>query len=139
RFRKEDSALLVAVEDPSAIRRERREHRFAGRGQFTHLIGEVSRGNAPRDRAKAPGQAGDFPSPSLQRPPKQAEIKLVYEQALGRKPLTPAFVDRAAERVRPVTIKLGRDRAADDVMVDGKAGVADRLQHRIAKRLGLIE
>ena len=130
---------LVDAEQPRPVAAQRGDQGVAGGVELAQLIGARRRRPRRSARPSMRAQPVEPADPALQRPPDQGQEQVVDVEPLGREPRPPGVVEPAREVVGMIGRELGVDPAADDMVVEREARRADRLQHRVAQPLAIVD
>ncbi len=138
RLRARPLGRLVDAEQPRRIAAERRQQGIARDVELARLIGGagVRLGRGPPEHHAEPVER---PGAALQRTADQGQEKVVDVEPLGRQPRPPHLVELAREGIDMAGAEADVDPAADDMVVEGEARRADRLQHRVAQALAVVD
>ena len=132
RFRAIALRRCVDREQPRLVAAERSGQCLAGgveRAQIMRAVG----------RRRAAAQAIEQAHPALERAADQGEEQVVGIEPALRQPRAPGRVEPGREGIGERRFELGLDRAAHHMIIDGEARGTDRLQHRVAQPLAIVQ
>ena len=129
---------LVKPKETRFIASERCHQRLARCVEFAQLR-SVRCGAIDRGTSKPRAHPIEDTEPALDRAADQRQEQLVDVKLFGCEPRAPAFVQLLGKIVRKLGRQFGIHSSPHDMVVECKARRADRLQHRVAQALAVVE
>ncbi len=138
RFGAQPLVGIVEAEKLGLVAAELRDQRLARRVEHAQFLCHGRPIILPR-LAEPARQTVEQPHPPRRGTADEGEVKVVAVELLRREPRMPSFVEPGGEVVAEFAVQFDARLAPHDMMIEGIARRADRLQHRVAQQLAVIE